>query len=549
MRERAELLVGRRVRAMWVMTFHAACARMLRAHADRLGYTRRFTIYDQADSRRLIKRCLDELGIDPKRFTPSSIHNQISDAKNRLRDADAYARMVGSFFEQTVADVYRAYERELHRMNAMDFDDLLVRAVNVLELFQEVRDHYAGTFRHVLVDEYQDTNHAQYRWLQLLAEERRNLMVVGDRSVPGRRDAGNDGGRVAAADRGRGVGDVVRSGYGGGLFGAVQSKAAGVTGQSAWPAVAITPVRPAAREHARAHALRGIRAAVGTRDVTGAAVGGERGREQAKQPEVDADRRQAGAGCRRAPAACRRGDGRRHHEQRAKPPTCVALWPHKHGGHAYVARSGGRRRLCRVLQRGDRHGSHARVGAGGGALPFMPAALVRPGMLMFDEHGDEDTSSRRCGSSSTSRSTTSTSSVPTTSSRTGIVTHNSIYGFRGADIRNILEFEDNVPRCARGQARAELPLDPDDPRCRQRGHPQQPRPEAEVAVDRARPGRSDQGPRARRRARRGAVRDRRGAAAARRGRVARRDRGLLPDQRAVAGARRTRSCARTSRIR
>jgi len=180
MRDRAELLVGRRVRAMWVMTFHAACARMLRAHADKLGYTRRFTIYDQADARRLIKRCLDELGIDPKRFTPASIHNQISDAKNKLRDADAYAQMVGSFFEQTVADVYRAYERELHRMNAMDFDDLLVRAVNVLELFQEVRDQYAGTFRHVLVDEYQDTNHAQYRWLQLLAEERRNLMVVGD---------------------------------------------------------------------------------------------------------------------------------------------------------------------------------------------------------------------------------------------------------------------------------------------------------------------------------------------------------------------------------
>jgi DNA helicase II / ATP-dependent DNA helicase PcrA len=180
MRDRAELLVGRRVRAMWVMTFHAACARMLRAHADRLGYTRRFTIYDQADSRRLVKRCLDELGIDPKRFTPAAIQGQISDAKNRLRDADAYGRMVGSYFEQTVADTYRVYERELHRMNAMDFDDLLVNAVNVLQLFQEVRDQYAGSFRHVLVDEYQDTNHAQYRWLQLLAEERRNLMVVGD---------------------------------------------------------------------------------------------------------------------------------------------------------------------------------------------------------------------------------------------------------------------------------------------------------------------------------------------------------------------------------
>src|SRR5689334_11875540 len=103
MRDRAELLVGRRVRAMWVMTFHAACARMLRAHADKLGYTRSFTIYDQADSRRLVKRCIEEQGVDPKRFTPAAIQNQISDAKNKLRDAEQYGQMVGSFFEQTVA--------------------------------------------------------------------------------------------------------------------------------------------------------------------------------------------------------------------------------------------------------------------------------------------------------------------------------------------------------------------------------------------------------------------------------------------------------------
>jgi DNA helicase-2/ATP-dependent DNA helicase PcrA len=180
MRDRAELLVGRSVRAMWVMTFHSACARMLRAHADKLGYTRQFTIYDTADTRRLIKRCMDENGVDPKRFTPASIHNQISDAKNRLRDAEAYSQMVGSFFERTVADVYTSYERELHRMNAMDFDDLLVRAVNVLELFPEVRKTYQQAFRVIMVDEYQDTNPVQYRWLQLLAGDRRNLTVVGD---------------------------------------------------------------------------------------------------------------------------------------------------------------------------------------------------------------------------------------------------------------------------------------------------------------------------------------------------------------------------------
>ena len=157
-----------------------ACARLLRADAQRLGYTRQFTIYDSADSRRLVKHCLDELDVDPKRFTPRAMQAQISDAKNKLRDAEGYRELVGSFFEQTVADVYELYERELHRANAMDFDDLLVRTVNLLELFHEVRARYAAAFRCVLVDEYQDTNHAQYRLLQLLAGEHRNLAVVGD---------------------------------------------------------------------------------------------------------------------------------------------------------------------------------------------------------------------------------------------------------------------------------------------------------------------------------------------------------------------------------
>src|SRR4051795_10912619 len=147
MRDRVELLVGRATRAMWLMTFHSACARMLRAEAHRLGYTRQFTIYDAADSRRMIKKVIDDLDIDPKRFTPRALQAQISDAKNKLRSAEEYRQMVGSYFEQTAADVYEHYERELHRANAMDFDDLLVRAVNVLELFQEVRDRYAGVFR------------------------------------------------------------------------------------------------------------------------------------------------------------------------------------------------------------------------------------------------------------------------------------------------------------------------------------------------------------------------------------------------------------------
>ncbi len=196
MRGRVEALLGRNTRGMWLMTFHAACARILRAEAQRLGYTRQFTIYDQADARRLTRRCIDELGIDPKRYTPAALHSQISAAKNRLRSAEDYRQAVGSPFEEMVADAYELYERDLLRMNAMDFDDLLFRAVNVLELYEEVRTRYARAFRHVLVDEYQDTNYAQYRLLQLLVgggkapkrgervqlDGHRNLAVVGDDS-------------------------------------------------------------------------------------------------------------------------------------------------------------------------------------------------------------------------------------------------------------------------------------------------------------------------------------------------------------------------------
>ena len=180
MRERVQHLVGNRTRAMWVMTFHSACARILRSDAERLGYTRGFTIYDEGDSVRLVKQCIEEAGVDAKRFPPRGIKRQISDAKNQLLDAAAYRLKVASYFEQTAADVYELYEQRIHSMNAMDFDDLLMRSVNLFELFPEVLERYRRSFRHVLVDEYQDTNHAQYRWLRLLTEEHRNLFVIGD---------------------------------------------------------------------------------------------------------------------------------------------------------------------------------------------------------------------------------------------------------------------------------------------------------------------------------------------------------------------------------
>ena len=180
MRERVADLVGPPSRGAWVMTFHAACGRILRREAQRLGYRSNFTIYDQADQIRLTKQCLEELDRDPKRFTPRGIHSQISNAKNQLVSPAEYANRVASFYDQTVADVYELYQRKLFGSNAVDFDDMLFLTVDVLERFPEAGEKWQKAFRYVLVDEYQDTNHAQYRLLQLLAASHGNVFAVGD---------------------------------------------------------------------------------------------------------------------------------------------------------------------------------------------------------------------------------------------------------------------------------------------------------------------------------------------------------------------------------
>src|SRR2546421_10508088 len=171
MKERLEDLLGPAARGLWILTFHAACGRILRREAPRHGYRTNFTIYDQADQVRLTKACLEELERDPKRFVPRGIHAQISTAKNQLVTPDDYRARVSSFYDQTVADVYELYQRRLFASNAVDFDDRLMLTVQVLERFPEARDRWQKAFRYVLVDEYQDTNHVQYRFLQLMAEK------------------------------------------------------------------------------------------------------------------------------------------------------------------------------------------------------------------------------------------------------------------------------------------------------------------------------------------------------------------------------------------
>ena len=180
MKDRVALLVGPESRKMWVSTFHAFCARILRVYAEKLGYKKEFTIYDSADQVRLIRRCIVELNKDPKRFNPKSFHTQISAAKNLLMDANDYLRQTEGYIAENVAEVYELYQKRLYENNAMDFDDLIMQTVALLEVFQEVRDRYQTRFKYIHVDEYQDTNHAQYRLVNLLAAAHRNLCLVGD---------------------------------------------------------------------------------------------------------------------------------------------------------------------------------------------------------------------------------------------------------------------------------------------------------------------------------------------------------------------------------
>ena len=191
MRERVEALVGPVARRMWVSTFHAACVRILRRDASRLGYKGNFTIYDQADAVRLTGYVIRDLNLDSKRFPPRAIHGLISAAKNELLDFETYSARSRTIMERRVADVYREYQQRLLAANAMDFDDLLLVAVNVLQACPDVLEHYRERFRHVLVDEYQDTNRAQNELVLLLAGVHHRVSVVGDsdQSVYGWRGA------------------------------------------------------------------------------------------------------------------------------------------------------------------------------------------------------------------------------------------------------------------------------------------------------------------------------------------------------------------------
>lgn len=185
MRERIELLVGGRAKTMWISTFHSSCVRILRREAKNIGLNSNFSIYDSADSLRLITLVAKNLDLDPKRFAPKAIQHKISALKNELIDADSYASSANynDPFDQAVAEVYKGYTQRLRQANAMDFDDLIAETVYMFRAFPALADSYRRRFRHVLVDEYQDTNHAQYALVREIVGEgpdAAELTVVGD---------------------------------------------------------------------------------------------------------------------------------------------------------------------------------------------------------------------------------------------------------------------------------------------------------------------------------------------------------------------------------
>ena len=181
MKERVQNLVGAQADSIWLSTFHSFCAKLLRFEIDGFhGYTRNFTIYDSSDQLVLIKDCLKKLNLDDKQFTPRSVLGTISAAKNVLMDAKTFAGKAEDFYQQKVSEAYALYQAKLKENNALDFDDLLFLAVRLLEERDDVREKYQERFQYVLVDEYQDTNHAQYALTKILAAQWRNICVVGD---------------------------------------------------------------------------------------------------------------------------------------------------------------------------------------------------------------------------------------------------------------------------------------------------------------------------------------------------------------------------------
>ena len=453
MRERVDALLAANatlfgsagVTGMWLGTFHSIGVRILRRDGQAIGIPRDFSIYDEADRVSALRRAMQAAGIDDKRFPPAQVAHQISAAKNELQSADDFAATAGAYYGARVAEAFRAYERELQAAGALDFDDLLVRVVELFEDVPEVAAKYQHRFRHVFVDEYQDTNRAQYRLVQLLSAVHGNVTVVGDDDqclLAGTLVTMADGSRRPIEDVR--PGDRVLSSFGSGSF------------------------RPATvRRVARRHAAEGV--AITTRN----------GRTVVSTPEHTHF-----AGYRLGTHEPRsRNSARRHvvvtlcgDRRGATPMHRVAIAGNDQAGRAALESLGLSVRRAKAGSESWRYESAsksfeqvnatvgriravvdaevvltARLGRnpvdalGSNSLPFLPACAVHPGMVMFDEDGGYDVVDKvervRLDRSVHDIDVEWTHNFVAN----GVVTHNSIYGWRGADVRNILSFQRDHP--------------------------------------------------------------------------------------------------------
>ena len=446
MRSRVEHLLGDTISGMWLGTFHAMGARMLRRDGDAIGISNSFTIYDEADRLIALRRAMRTEGVDEKRYSPSRVGHAISMAKNELFDARQYEVRASTPFEEEAARVFWSYEQELDAASALDFDDLLLRTVVLLRDVEPIRLYYQDRFRHLFVDEYQDTNHAQYELVNLLAAKHRNVTVVGDDDqclVAGTLITMADGSRKAIEQIR--AGDTVMSAYGGGTL-----RGARV-------------IRASAR---RAESLVSITTRAGHRVISTPEHVHFAGHRLGTTPQLSRNsnrRRVVITLCsdRRGPTPMHRiaiggndGTGRAALERAglsippAKPGT--SSWRFEtsrkdfHELTTIVARV--RQVMDVELVLNASLGRNADTeGTTRTQLPFTVASAVTPGMALFDATGGFDTV--KAVEHVTGSCAVHDIDVEGTHNyiANGLVTHNSIYGFRGADVRNILAFERDYP--------------------------------------------------------------------------------------------------------